>query len=57
MVKLSVSRLPANKVRKSLRWDAARVAMRLGPETSLHQLISKLKSIYGSIDEGGVSAC
>ncbi|XP_041369945.1 paraneoplastic antigen Ma3-like [Gigantopelta aegis] len=39
-------------VKRSLKGDAAKVAMRLGSDASLSQLVHKLQSIYGSVDEG-----
>ena len=39
-------------VRKSLRGEASRVAMRLGPGASLQELLVKLEGIYGTIDSG-----
>ncbi|XP_046558940.1 paraneoplastic antigen Ma1 homolog [Haliotis rubra] len=40
----------ANTVQHSLRGKAATIAMCLGPEADLKQLISKLESIFGSVD-------
>jgi hypothetical protein len=39
-------------VRRSLRGEASRVAMRLGSEASLDALLKKLEGIYGTIDFG-----
>ena len=36
-------------IRRSLRGEAARVAMRLGPGVSLRQLMTKFDSIYGNV--------
>ena len=36
-------------VRHSLKGDAARVAMRLGPAANVYQLIDKLKSVFGVV--------
>ncbi|KAL8603126.1 hypothetical protein ACOMHN_059298 [Nucella lapillus] len=36
-------------VRRSLRGEAARVAMRLGPSTTLNQLVAKFSSIFRSV--------
>lgn len=39
-------------VRRSLRGEASRVAMRLGPDASLASLLQKLEGIYGTIEFG-----
>lgn len=39
-------------VRKSLRGEASRVAMRLGPGAPLDELLDKLEGIYGTIESG-----
>lgn len=39
-------------VRRSLRGEASRVAMRLGPKASLETLLKKLEGIYGIIELG-----
>lgn len=39
-------------VRKSLRGEPAKIAMRLGPTGSLTELLAKLKGIYGTVDLG-----
>lgn len=38
--------------RKSLKGDAGRVVMRLGPEADLEQILSKLEVVYGVVDVG-----
>lgn len=37
-------------IRRSLKGEACRIAMRLGPEASVESLIHKMESVYGSID-------
>ena len=39
-------------VRRSLRGEASRIAMRLGSEASLEVLLQKLESVYGTIEFG-----
>ncbi|XP_056003412.1 zinc finger CCHC domain-containing protein 18-like [Ostrea edulis] len=41
----------AQAVRRSLRGEAGRVIMNLGPDANLQKIISKLNSVYGDIDE------
>ncbi len=42
----------ASTVQQSLRGRAATIAMCLGPEADVKQLIAKLDSIFGSVDQG-----
>lgn len=39
-------------VRKSLKGDAGRVVMRLGPEADLEQILGKLEVVFGVVDVG-----
>ena len=41
-----------NAARMSLRGDASRVAVRLGTEVTLQQLVDKMKHLFGTIDSG-----
>jgi len=41
-------------LRRSLRGEAARVAMRLGPSASLTEIVVKLDSVYGNVDEASI---
>ncbi|VDI80157.1 Hypothetical predicted protein [Mytilus galloprovincialis] len=38
-------------IRRSLRGDASKVPMRLGPEATIDDIIDKMDSIYGSVDQ------
>lgn len=38
--------------RKSLRGEASRIAMRLGPNATIDRLIEKLEGIYGTVEAG-----
>lgn len=37
-------------IKKSLRGEAGRVAMRLGPSASISDLMNKLESVYGTVE-------
>ena len=37
-------------IRRSLKGEPARLAMRLGPKTTISNLLQKLDSIYGTVD-------
>ena len=37
-------------IRRSLKGEPARLAMRLGPKTTVRSLLQKLDSIYGTVD-------
>ena len=39
-------------VRRSLKGEASRVAMRLGADATLESLLAKLESVYGSVESG-----
>lgn len=38
-------------IRRSVKGDAGLVAMRLGPEASLTEILTKMESVYGNVDE------
>lgn len=38
-----------NAIKKSLRREAGRVAMRLEPSASIYDLMDKLESVYGTL--------
>lgn len=38
--------------RKSLRGEASRIAMRLGPAATISELVTKLQGIYGTVEAG-----
>ncbi|CAG2194014.1 unnamed protein product [Mytilus edulis] len=38
-------------IRRSLRGDASKVPMRLGPEATIDDIIDKMDSVYGSVDQ------
>ena len=42
----------AQSIRNSLRGNAAKVIMRLGPEASVKDILEKMESIFGSIERG-----
>ena len=41
-----------NAARLSLRGDASKVAVRLGTDVTVQQLVDKMKNLYGTIDSG-----
>ena len=42
----------AQSMRRSLRGDAGKVAMRLGPEANVSQILDKMESVFGTIERG-----
>ena len=42
----------AQSMRRSLRGDAGKVAMRLGPEASVAKILDKIESVFGTIERG-----
>lgn len=38
-------------IRKSVRGDAGMIAMRLGPQATLGQILAKMDSVFGSVDD------
>ena len=39
-------------IRRSLRTQASKIAMRLGPDASLTEILDKMESIHGTVDRG-----
>ncbi|KAK3082399.1 hypothetical protein FSP39_014224 [Pinctada imbricata] len=42
----------AQAIRRSLRGDAGKVAMRLGPEATVSQILEKMESVFGTVERG-----
>ncbi|KAK3098932.1 hypothetical protein FSP39_024397 [Pinctada imbricata] len=42
----------AQAIRRSLRGDAGKVAMRLGSDAKVNQILDKMESVYGTIERG-----
>lgn len=42
----------AQSIRRSLRGDAGKVAMRLGPGATVTQILDKMESVFGTIERG-----
>ena len=42
----------AQAIRRSLRGDAGKVAMRLGPEAKVDDILDKMESVFGSLERG-----
>ena len=42
----------AQSIRRSLRGDAGKVAMRLGPEATITQILEKMESVFGTAERG-----
>ena len=42
----------AQSIRRSLRGDAGKVAMRLGPEADVQETIDKMESVFGTVERG-----
>ena len=49
----NTARKPSHKaIRRSLRGDAGKVAMRLGPEANVDDILDKMESVFGSLERG-----
>ena len=42
----------AQSARRSLRGEAGKVAMRLGPDANIKQLMEKMESVFGTVERG-----
>ncbi|KAK3097682.1 hypothetical protein FSP39_012084 [Pinctada imbricata] len=42
----------AQSIRRSLRGDAGKVAMRLGPQAKVQEILDKMHSIFGTVERG-----
>ena len=42
----------AQSIRRSLRGDAGRVVMRLGPEATIQEMLEKMESVFGTVERG-----